>query len=224
MKLPGKVVVITGAANGLGRALAYEFNTHNAVIVAVDQDDVGLASLQNQLPDLVTITADVTAPSELKRVLDDTLKIHSQLDIWINNAGILAADGPALEQDVLEIRRVFDVNTLALIDGSIVAGNHLKAKVDGWIVNILSSTALETSPGRSIYSASKHAGHGFSRALKAELKNVKVLAVYPEGIKTQLFGDSEEANYQLFMSGEQVARQIISAIINEETQDLIIKR
>lgn len=220
----GKVVAITGAANGLGKALAYEFSEHQASIVAVDVDTVGLASLQNELPDVVTIKADITQSNDLKMVLGDTLKIYGQLDVWVNNAGILVADGPALEQDMDDVRRIFDINTLALIDGSIQAGHHLKNQREGWIINVLSSTVLEASPNRGIYSATKHAGHGFTRALKAELQDVNILAVYPQGIKTELFGDTGEPNNDDFMTSEHVAKLIVGAVLDDQSQDLIIKR
>jgi len=224
MKLAGKIVVITGAANGLGKALVQESSSHQAQVVAVDVDKIGLASLQNELPDIMTIAADVADANELSKALEDTLKIHSQLDVWINNAGIMAADGPAIKQSGEGIRRAFEVNTLAMIDGSILVANYFSERPGGWIVNILSSTALEIVPGRSIYSATKHAGHAFTQALKLELAGVKVLAVYPDGIKTQLFGDSDEPNYDQFMTGAHVAQKIIAAIQTDNASDLVIKR
>lgn len=224
MKLAGKVVVITGAANGLGKALSAELAAHDAVIVALDVDKVGLAALQNQLPDVTTMAIDVTSHAQLKKALAEAVKIHGQVDVWINNVGILGQDGPATSQDLDSVLEVFDVNVISLIDGSILAANYFKTNSGGWIVNILSTAALGARPGRSIYSASKHAGHGFTQALKKELIGTKVLAVYPDGIKTELFGANKPPDFNDFMTPSYVAKKIVAAIAAGKTSNLVINR
>ena len=224
MKLTGKVVVITGAANGLGKALAHEFSQVQAQIVAVDNDQTGLNSLQNELPDVTTIHVDVTKHSDLEKVLTDTLKIHSQLDIWINNAGIMGPDAPALQQKMSDVRAVYEVNAFALIDGSIIAAKYLEQHPGGWLVNMLSANALGDWPHRSIYSSSKYAGRGFTLAIQHELKHTKILGVYPDGTKTELFGDEVPAEFNDFLEPAEVAQKVIQAIITDDATDLVIKR
>lgn len=224
MKLAGKVVVITGAANGLGKALAAEFSARDAVIVAIDNDKRGLATLQNELPNITTIEADVTSHLDLQRTLNDTLKIHSQLDIWINNAGIMGPDRPAVKQVMRDIRQVYEVNTFGLIDGSILAAQYFEKHPGGWIINMLSANALGHWPHRSIYSSSKYAGRGFTLALQHELKHTKVLGVFPDGTKTELFGDEVPAEFDEFLEASDVARQVVAAVLAGDTKDLVIKR
>lgn len=222
MKLAGKVVVITGAAAGLGKALAKAATDRKAQIIAVDNDARGLSVIQNELPGIITVQADMGKPGQVERAWNDSLQVGGQIDVWINNAGILGVDGDAVNVPIESIQDVFYVNTIGLIRASQLAAEYFRH--NGMLVNILSTAALGIRPGRSIYSASKHASHAFTQALKQEHPSLPLLAVYPDGIKTELFGDDQPEDYEEFMEVDYVARRIISAIEKAQTKDLVIRR
>lgn len=183
-----KTVVITGAASGIGRALATQFAENGKKVIAVDFDIDGLARLKDQFEKFAwpiqTLSVDVSNPNSLANAVAGI-----DFDIWINNAGI-HGNGEFLETDPTFAERVLSVNTLGVVHGTRIALDHFGKKGTGAIVNMASLSGLVPSPYMSLYSASKHAVVGFTRSLQAELNlnrsSVHVLLVCPGFVKTPL--------------------------------------
>lgn len=195
-----KVIAITGAGSGIGRALALDLAGRGAVLALADKDELGLAETRRLLgnrPASIT-TLDVTDTAALRAWVNGAVAEWGRLDGIINNAGLSIvapfADCPAEDFD-----RVMAVNYTGVVEGCRAALPHVKASAakDGvaWIVNVSSVFGMMGYPTQSAYNASKYAVRGLTEALAIELAltdpNVAVIRVHPGGIKTNVAKNSK---------------------------------
>ena len=194
--LKDKVVVITGAANGLGKALATEFYKHGCHLALIDIDFIRLERTKSELEthgQIITIhRTDVSIEQAIITARLDILSIHKHIDILVNNAGISISQN--FEQiDLVDYKQLFDINFW----GTIYSTKHflpdLKKQTDTRLVNIISDFAFMGFPGKTAYGSSKSAVLGFTNALKTELAdtNVKVCFVVPPPLDTGLVKNSK---------------------------------
>lgn len=184
-----KVVLITGAAAGLGRALAKRYFDAGHRLVLADLDEQKLKALERELdaPDRVlSRSMDVTDPDAIAELVDATRDAFGQLDILINNAGITHRS-PAHRTDPAVFKKVMAVDWQAPIELSLACLDLLRES-RGQIVNIGSMAGWMPLPGRAAYGAAKSALTQFFEVLRMELKDdgVDVLMVYPSFLKTDI--------------------------------------
>jgi short-subunit dehydrogenase len=189
--LKDKVVVITGAANGLGKALATEFYKQGCHLALVDVNFSGLEILKNNLEtpaQKITIhQADVSNEEGIITTRLDILNHHPGVDIVVNNAGISISQ--SFDRiDLRDYRRLFDINFWGTIYCTRYFLPDLRQQKDSRIVNIVSDFAFMGFPGKTAYGSSKSAIVGFTNALKTELADttVKVCFVVPPPLDTGL--------------------------------------
>ncbi|MET0821951.1 MAG: SDR family NAD(P)-dependent oxidoreductase [Aeromicrobium sp.] len=195
----GKVAVVTGAASGIGRALALELARRGARLAISDVDVAGLAETEAMV---AAIGADVRSDhldvSQRELVLayaDDVAEHFGVVHLVFNNAGI-AFTGSIEQMSFKDIDRVMDVDFWGVVSGTKAFLPHLIASGDGHVVNISSLFGLLAVPKQSAYNAAKFAVRGFTEALRQEMVNdrrpVKVTCVHPGGIKTNIARNSEQ--------------------------------
>lgn len=195
-----KVIAITGAGSGIGRALALNLAGRGAVLALSDKDEVGLAETKRLLgnrPARVT-TLDVTDTAALNAWVAGAVAEFGKLDGIINNAG-LSVVAPFADCPPDDFNRVMDVNFGAVVAGCRAALPHVKAQAAkdgvGWIVNISSVFGMMGYPTQSAYNASKYAVRGLTEAMALELAitdpDVSVIRVHPGGIKTNVAKNSK---------------------------------
>jgi short-subunit dehydrogenase len=220
MNLQEKIVVITGGTKGLGKSLADFFNEKRAkVIVAASNNP----STENNN----FIKTDVTNEQEIDSLVKKVVNEFSRIDIWINNAGIWVPHGPVEELDINRVREMNEVNIIGTIIGSKHALIQMRKQDSGTIINILSTSALEGRAGSSGYCASKYGATGFTNSLRKETEGskIKIISVYPGGMKTHFFDEKKPDNYNSYMEPSYVAEKIIANIENEQPEEeIIIKR
>jgi len=178
-----KVVIITGATSGIGKACAEVFGQEGAKIVFTGRNKERMESVKSSLDSLgVEYTGyimDVSDEEENKRLIDETITKHGRLDVLINNAGISMR---ALfdESDLDVFKRVMDINFYGTVYATKYALPHI-IKSKGCIVGVSSINGHRGTPARSAYTASKYAMEGFFEALRTEVmkKGVHVLVVSP---------------------------------------------
>jgi NAD(P)-dependent dehydrogenase (short-subunit alcohol dehydrogenase family) len=179
--LDGKVALVTGAAQGIGRAIADGLAAEGARIVVADLR--GAADAAAAYEDGVGITADVANEDEVQRLVDETVSACGGIDILVNNAGLYASlEMRSFEQIPLEEwRRVMDVNVASMFLMCRATVPHLRERGGGKIVNISSGTPFRGVPFLLHYVTSKGAIVAFTRALAKELgaANVRVNCVAP---------------------------------------------
>ena len=219
MNLEDKIVVITGGSKGLGKAMALSFLKNGAKVAVCSRDEKRPEDLEENI---FWVKADVTKEEELKKLADFVVEKFGRLDIWINNAGILLPRTIAEDFDMEQVRKMFDVNVFGVINGSRVALRFIKKQGFGSIINIISDSAFVARPMSSMYAASKWAVNGFTKSIREANKNIKIISIYPGGMKTEIFGANKPDNYDDFMDPDEVANRIIENILKDKPKEELI--
>lgn len=199
MSQRGKVVFITGAASGIGEALAVALAAQGARLVLADIDDARLQALAARLGSGGEVEAhvlDVTDADAFAARVADLVARLGRLDVIFNNAGT-AVSGDARDLDVARWKRIVDVNLMGVIHGTDAAFRVMAAqRGGGHIVNIASLAGLTAFPTNAPYCATKHAVVGMSLALRIEGEDlgVRVSVVCPGFVETNIFTASEAVN------------------------------
>jgi NAD(P)-dependent dehydrogenase (short-subunit alcohol dehydrogenase family) len=179
--MEGKVAIVTGAAQGIGRAIAEGLSAAGARIVVADLH--GAEEAAAAFPDGVGITADVSSESDVERLVNQTVDRCGSVDVLVNNAGLYAslAMRPFEEIPLDEWRRVMDVNVASMFLTCKAVVPVMRRQGGGRIVNISSGTPFRGVPFLLHYVTSKGAIVAFTRALAKELgkDNVLVNCVAP---------------------------------------------
>ena len=165
--LTGKVAIVTGAADGMGRAIAKRFREEGARVLATDVDAAGLRSGFADDDEVATVVTDITAEDAAATIVDTALERFGRLDIVVNAAGIFRLL-PLDDLDFTECSRIWAVNLDAPLRLCVRALPALKASGAGRIVNIASVSASRARSGFGPYTISKHALAGLTISLAVE--------------------------------------------------------
>lgn len=221
--LKDKRVIVTGASQGIGRAIAVEAAKRGCKVIAAARKKELLDELTAEISatggTCIGVVADVTSPEDRKAMLDAAVKNFGGLDILINNAGI-GATGHFVDNSPETMRNIFEVNYFGLCEMVRAAIPHLKTGTQPCIVNISSVLGRRAFPGRSMYSASKFAVAGFSESLRAELVRygIDVTVINPGLTKTNFATNmlEKKAKHSLDhlrgMTSETVAIKTLNAV------------
>lgn len=216
-RLNGRVICITGASRGLGKALAEAFDAEGARLVLGARTTPELDEVAANCQDAIAVQTDVRDPREVQALIDAAVGEYGQLDVMINNAG-LAVYGPAGSYTPDDIDRIIDTNVKGVIHGSQCAYLVMKTQRSGRIFNISSTAGKMHLPNESVYNASKWAVTGFTGTLAMEARayNVQVSNICPGGIATPFWKSQEFLPFpdkydpeRDFMQPAQVARMIV---------------
>lgn len=191
-----QTVLVTGAGGHLGGAIARSLAGRGAALVLVDRDADGLGRTVAGLPvegPVVPVVAEVTDPAAPDRALAAAIDRFGRLDALVNNAGIEGPIGPAEEIALDDLRRVLEVNVVAVLAFSAAAVRHFRGRGEGRIVNVASGAGLAGTGFMAAYSASKHAVVGLTRSMAQETAEagIPVNAVCPGCIESPMMGRIE---------------------------------
>ena len=216
--LAGKAIFITGAASGLGAALAQLLARSGADIVVGDINYATASRLADDLCDsgarAVALGVDVGDPASAERAVADAIEHFGSLDVLINNAGT-DKTLPIAELTAEQWLRVIDTNLNGPLLMAKHAAAHMRAAGGGQIINVASTAAKRAWPNASAYHASKWGLLGLSHALHAELRphNIKVTAVIAGGMRTPFlldrFPDLDPGSLQDPANGAQAIRSVL---------------
>ena len=192
--LEDKVVVITGAGSGIGRALALRAADLGAVLALSDWDEVGLVETAQQVQtrtrrEVRSDKLDVRDRDALRAYAASVHEQHGRVNVLVNNAGV-ALHGDFEETSYEDFSWVMDVDFWGVMQGTKEFLPHLIASGNGHLVNISSLFGLVGMPGQTAYNSAKFAVRGFTEALRQEMllagHPVGVTCVHPGGIKTAI--------------------------------------
>ncbi|MCF4996337.1 SDR family oxidoreductase [Pseudomonas syringae] len=195
-RLRDKLVVITGASSGIGRAAAHAFASEGARLVLGSRDEAALAEVVEECAsrgaEAIAVQTDVTHSDQMKALADQAAAFgDGRIDIWINNAGVGAVG--SFEETPLEAHeQVLQTDLLGYLRGAYVAWPYFKAQKSGILINTLSLGSWVAQPYAVAYSASKYGLRGLSEALRGELSgfaNIHVCDIYPAVMDTPGFRD-----------------------------------
>ncbi|WP_067543552.1 SDR family oxidoreductase [Nocardia crassostreae] len=191
MKLEaGQVAVVTGAANGIGRAVAEALYARGIRVVLADIDGDALAKTAAEIgSDTVALPTDVADPAQLKQLADRTLEHFGRVDLVFNNAG-MGVGGPIWEVEPEDWHRVWSVSVQGVVNGMHAFVPHLIAAGRGHIVNTASLAGVTVGVFNAPYTASKHAVISLTEALHGELAilspEIGATVVCPGPVDTQM--------------------------------------
>ena len=191
MRVKDKTVLITGAARGIGQAMALEFAKAGANIIGIDLSiaDVGQTAeaVEKQGRAFKGFSCDITDEIAVSEMLKKAQQFKSGFDILVNNAGVLPS-GPFMDRDFTVWHKTVETNLIALMALTHSVLPYLLKRENAHIVNIASIAGKYGTEGVVAYSASKHGVVGFSSALRFELQDtpVGVSCIFPSQVETRL--------------------------------------
>jgi NADP-dependent 3-hydroxy acid dehydrogenase YdfG len=240
--LTDKVVVITGAGSGIGRALAVNLARRGSLLALSDVNEAGLAETvtlaeRAGAPEVRSDRLDVADRDAMARYALDVVQHFGRVNVVVNNAGV-SLTGDFTDLEYADIDWIVGVNLWGVVHGTKEFLPHLIASGDGHVVNLSSLFGLISIPGQSIYNATKYAVRGMSEALREEMlvagHPVGVTSVHPGGIKTDIVRNSrvsakedKEATSELFdkrlakMTPERAAEIIVRGILKDKARVLV---
>jgi short-subunit dehydrogenase len=194
----GAAAAVTGAASGIGRALALELAARGCDLALADRDEAGLAAVAAEIAKTaatkITVHGvDVGEPSQIEAFAQSAIAAHANLNIVVNNAGV-ALMGMFGEVDQAQMEWLFNINFWGVVHGTRAFLPHLSRQREAHIVNLSSIFGIIAPPGQTAYAAAKFAVRGFSESLRHELRMaaspVRLSVVHPGGVATNIARNS----------------------------------
>ena len=192
MNFDGKVIIVTGAAGGIGKEVVRKLANAQANVALVDLNEDAIKSVQTELgiteENSLAVKADVSNEESVKNYEDQTITKFGRIDGFVNNAGVEGPAKPLEEITEKDFDFVYGINVKGVLFGLKYVLPIMKAQKTGSIVNTSSVAGLIGSPSMVLYNSSKHAVMGINKvaALEAATYNVRVNTVNPGVINTQM--------------------------------------
>lgn len=227
MNITGKVVIVTGASSGIGEATAREFAKAGASIVLAARRVDKLQTLAEEIAAMNTgaqtlvVQADLSKLEDIQAMIQQTLEKFGRIDVLVNNAGFGRLDWLENLDPIKDIQAQIDVNVMGVIQTTRQVLPVMIKQRQGNIINMCSMAGLVGTPTYSIYAASKHAVHGFSEALRREVKpwGIDVSLIYPGGVVTEFTqhaGIKRKTNAKtpsfMLLTAEQVGLAVVKLV------------
>jgi NADP-dependent 3-hydroxy acid dehydrogenase YdfG len=228
--LKDKVVVITGAGSGIGRALALDVAEQGARLAISDVDEEGLAETvvlaEKAGAEVRSDRLDVADRDAFETYAAAIAAHFGQVNVVVNNAGVALA-GDFVDLDMKDIDWIIGVNFWGVVHGSKFFLPHLIESGDGHLVNISSLFGLISMPGQSMYNASKYAVRGMTEAIREEMliagHPVGVTAVHPGGIKTAIARNARVSEHEDKAATAKLFDEKLARMTPEKAAAIIVK-
>jgi short-subunit dehydrogenase len=225
--MKNKICLITGATRGIGRSIVKRLLESGAIVCATSSNSQNLSNLKNDFDqykeNLHTFIADLSSTSDVNNLCESVSEKIGDIDILINNAGVLHLESLENSSDEL-LRKSFEVNFFAPFALTRFFSKSMVEKKQGCIINICSSSSYTGggAPEHCIYASTKHALLGFSRALDEELRssNIRVGTISPAGVSTDMMGDRADLDHTSFMTADEVAAGVMF-LLNSDGQGIV---
>lgn len=213
-----KVVLITGASNGLGKEIARQFLAKDYLLILSGRSARGFDEFKDNTH-VETVVGDITKEETRDKLVDLVINKYKRLDVLVNNAGITFIQ-PFEQNTETQLDEIIDTNLKAPILLTQALYDTMKAQKSGTIVIINSAAGKQGYPNHTLYSTTKFGLSGFAQSLRQEAKkhNIRVLSIHPGGVKTNLYDKlPEKPDTSAYMEAAKVADIIVYMA---ETSDL----
>jgi NAD(P)-dependent dehydrogenase (short-subunit alcohol dehydrogenase family) len=223
MRVQGQVVVVTGGANGIGRALCEVFHREGAAkIIVADIDETGARDVASSVNGGY-FRCDVTSEAEIARLVAEVETSHGPISLFCSNAGVLAGVDPVSgnagsgPDSIWEMS--WKVNVMAHVYAARALIPRMKARGGGYLLNTVSAAGLLSAVGSASYSTTKHAALGFAEnvAISHKAHGIKVSALCPQSVDTNLIRGLAAGPQAAdgLMSASEVAEIALEGIVQE---------
>ncbi|GCE26806.1 NAD(P)-dependent oxidoreductase [Dictyobacter alpinus] len=219
--LQDKVVVVTGASRGIGKAIAQAFCAQQARVVLVARSIGELEELEDSLlasgADVLAVPTDISQPTAIQELQREIRRHYGTIDILINNAAV-AVLKPLVESSTTERAMMIDVNLHAMFDLTQTFLPEMIERHSGIIINISAAVARNGYPNLAVYSATKAAIITFGEALSKEVRRygVQVYTICPHGVDTTLYRNLFGATGQdKLLTPEAIAQTVLKVVAGE---------
>ena len=223
MQIKDKIIVVTGAASGIGRALAKRFAAEGARrLVIADVDRAGLDRVANETGALA-IRTDVSQEAQIRHLIEHTEATAGPINLFCSNAGI-GLDGGAEVPDS-GWQRIFDINVMAHIWAARVLVPLMIARKSGYFLQTVSAAGLLTQVGSAPYAVTKHAALAFAEWLSVTHGDagLKVSALCPQGVRTAMLLTEEPHSGTFLLEGAIEPEDVAEAVVRGlETEQFLI--
>ena len=218
MKLSGKVAVVTGGGNGIGRALCRRFAAEGAkAIVVADVNGAAARQVADEIGG-TAVDADVSREADVAALVTQTIARHGGIDLFCSNAGI-AVNGDEHTPDA-EWARCWDVNVMAHVYAARAVIPHMLERGGGYLLQTVSAAGLLTHPQSATYAVTKHASLAFAEWISMTYgdRGIVVSALCPQGVRTDMLRRAEaEGTRRSFLldsalEPEQVADEVVKGL------------
>jgi len=187
VELRDKVTVVTGGANGIGRALCRRFVAEGARVVIVDRDGDGIQTVAAELGDAALgMTADVAVEADIVNVVEHSENHFGPIDLFCSNAGIGGGGGIEAPDELWQ--SIWEINVLAHVFAARAVLPSMLARGEGYLLNTASAAGLLMNIGNAPYTVTKHAAVGFAEWLSVTYgdRGIKVSCLCPQGVRTNM--------------------------------------
>lgn len=217
MELIDKVVIVTGAATGIGRALCRRFAAENArAVVVADLDGDGAASVASEINGLA-VTTDVSDEADIIDLVRKANERYGQIDLFCSNAGI-GVDGGAEASDE-DWQRIWQINFMAHVYAARAVLPQMLERGEGYLLQTASAAGLLTQVGSAPYSVTKHAAVSFAEwlAITHGEQGIRVSCLCPQGVRTNMLERAKGGAFlrEGALDPEQVAETVVAGIRDE---------
>ncbi len=192
MRLQNKVAVVTGAASGMGKAIAILYAKEGAKVVVSDINleaaNQTVEEIKTNGGDAIAVLANVAKEEDIQNLIDTAVNQYGTLDILVNNAGIMDNFEPASDIEDEKWERIFAINTTSVMRATRKALSIFLEKQSGVIINVASAGGLQGARAGAAYTASKHAVVGFTKntGYMYATKGIRCNAIAPGGVETNI--------------------------------------
>jgi len=220
MKLKDKVVVVTGAASGIGRGLCYRFAAEGPKgIVVSDYNGEGAAKVASEIGG-IAVTADVSKEADIRKLVEIATKQYGPIDLFCSNAGIPAEGGFDAPDSVWQ--RCWDIHVMAHVYAARAVLPSMIERGGGYLLQTASAGGLLTTLGQAPYAVTKHAAVAFAEYLSIThaRQGIKVSCLCPFGVISGMLPEDSEGVGKLILktaiTADQCADYVVGALDKEE--------
>ena len=217
MEVRDKVVVVTGAANGIGRALAKRFSEEGAgKIIIADLDEQGLKRVETETG-AESFKTDVASEADIKQLIESCERKYGGIDLLCNNAGIGVNGGPEVPNE--DWQKIWEINVMAHVYAARAAIPGMLRRGSGYILNTASAAGLLSQIGSAPYAVTKHAAVSFAEWLAITYgdRGLKVSVLCPQAVRTAMTANDPDgvASVDGMIEPEQVSEAVVATLKNE---------
>jgi 3-oxoacyl-[acyl-carrier protein] reductase len=187
-ELTGQTAIVTGAAGGIGEAIARRLAAAGAAVAIADVNPSAAAAVASSIPNAFPLPVDITHSALVREAVESVMERQGRIDILVNNAGVAGKAAPCWEYSDAEWQQVLDINLNGTFFFCRAVIPHMRARRYGRVVNIASIAGKEGNPNMSAYSASKGAVIALTKSLAKEVatEGICINSITPAVIRTKI--------------------------------------